>query len=165
MEKKKQSRRGGARPNSGRPRKDPNIWGQVTCVLRRDTIQKLKDGCGGASKHFGQFLQDHLDEHPLPSRELYLHKQEIKAIRARAAAHPDRDRERRVRESERLIRQLKRQRRDQLRLEKSRAENPGWWATMDKVIADQKREKAKKEKTEAKAAREAARAAKAKAAA
>jgi hypothetical protein len=160
----KSTRRGGARPNSGRPRKDPNIWGQVTCVLRRDTIQKLKDGCGGASKHFGQFLQDHLDEFPLPSRDLYLHKQEIKAIRARAALHPDRDRQRRVRESERLIRQLKRDRRDEERWAKMRAKHPQWWADMEKIAAQQKREKAKKEKEEAKAAREVARTAKVKAA-
>ena len=122
---KKKSTRGGARPNSGRPRKDPTIWGQITCVLRRDTIQKLKDGCGGASKHFGQFLQDHLDEFPLPSRDLYLHKQEIKAIRARARLAPDRDRERRVRESERLIRQLKRDRRDQERREPNASRRRG----------------------------------------
>jgi hypothetical protein len=158
----KSTRRGGARPNSGRPRKDPNIWGQVTCVLRRDTIQKLKDGCGGASKHFGQFLQDHLDEFPLPSRELYLHKQEIKAIRAKAKLAPDyHERMRRVRESERLIRELKRKRRDQLHWEKRRAEDPEWFAIMEKISRDQRREQAKKAKAEVKAAKEAAKAAKA----
>jgi hypothetical protein len=149
MEQK--STRGGARPNSGRPRKDPNVWGQITCVLRRDTIQKLKDGCGGASKHFGQFLQDHLDEFPLPSRETYLFKQEIKAIRANGSRpNPER---------ERLVRQLKRERRVRLRMEKNRAKNPGLYALWEKMSREEKREKAKKEKAEAKAAKAAAKAA------
>jgi hypothetical protein len=155
----KKNTRGGARPNSGRPRKDPTIWGQITCVLRRDTIQKLKDGCGGASKHFGQFLQDHLDEFPLPSRDLYLHKQEIKAIRARARLSPDYyERMRRVRESERLIRKLKRDRRDQLYLEKARAKHPERFALWEQMAKEEKREKAKREKEAAKAAKAAAKA-------
>jgi hypothetical protein len=153
---KKKSTRGGARPNSGRPRKDPLVWGQITCVLRRDTIEKLKAGCGGASKHFGQFLQDHLDEYPLPSRDLYLHKQEIKAIRANHS--------RSYTERRRLVRQIERDRRDQLRWEKRRAKHPEWYADWEQMAKEEKREKAKKEKAEAKAAREAAKAAKAKAA-
>lgn len=66
--KKKQ---GGSRPGSGRPVKmDKDQWGKITCVLRKDTIEKLKSGA--ASKHFGDFLQWHLDRYPLPKREVYL---------------------------------------------------------------------------------------------
>lgn len=64
-------RRGGWRPGSGRPAKtDKEKWGQITCVLKRATIEQLR--AGAASKHFGEFLQFHLDNHPLPSREVYL---------------------------------------------------------------------------------------------
>lgn len=62
---------GGPRPGSGRPAKtDKADWGQITCVLKKETIQALK--LGAASKHFGDFLQAHLDRYPLPSREEYL---------------------------------------------------------------------------------------------
>lgn len=68
MTKKK---RGGWRPGSGRRYKaDKADWGQITCVLRLKTIQQLK--AGADSKHFGDFLQHHLDLYPLPSREEYL---------------------------------------------------------------------------------------------
>jgi len=62
---------GGERKNSGRPPK-PNkeAWGQITCVLRKDTIEKLHAGAGGG-KFFGAFLQHHLDRYPLPSFEDY----------------------------------------------------------------------------------------------
>ena len=64
---------GGARANSGRRKKteeDKEIWGQITCVLRRDTIAKLR--AGAASRFFGQFLQLHLDRFPVPDRATYL---------------------------------------------------------------------------------------------
>lgn len=63
--------RGGPRPGSGRPAKaDKSKWGQITCVLRKETILALK--LGAASKHFGDFLQHHLDRYPLPNRDEYL---------------------------------------------------------------------------------------------
>jgi hypothetical protein len=56
---------------AGRPPKvDKELWSQITCVLRKDTIQRLKDGVGG-HKFFGQFLQDHLDRFPPPTFEQY----------------------------------------------------------------------------------------------
>jgi hypothetical protein len=62
---------GGHRPRAGRPFKlDKDLWGQVTCVLRRDTIEMLK--AGAASNRFGEFLQEHLDRYPPPTREEYL---------------------------------------------------------------------------------------------
>lgn len=65
-------RHGGARPGSGRPAKpDPENWVQVTCVLRKDTVQKLREGAGGKQKFFGGFLQFHLDRFPLPTHEEY----------------------------------------------------------------------------------------------
>jgi hypothetical protein len=65
--------RGGARPNSGRPKKpNPEDYIQVTCVLRRDTVEKLKEGAGGKQKFFGGFLQFHLDRFPIPTHEEYM---------------------------------------------------------------------------------------------
>jgi hypothetical protein len=64
---------GGAREGSGRPKKsekDKEIFGQITCVLRRDTIAKLRAGSG--SRFFGEYLQLHLDRFPPPDRETYL---------------------------------------------------------------------------------------------
>ena len=62
---------GGARSGSGRPRKlDKDKWGQITCVLRHDTIARLK--AGAESRFFGDFLQHHLDRYPLPTRAQYL---------------------------------------------------------------------------------------------
>jgi len=78
-------KRGGARPNSGRPRKDTDIWGQITCVLRKDTIQKLKEGSGGKMKHFGLFLQYVLDRHPMPEREAYLQWKTMQKLDGKAA--------------------------------------------------------------------------------
>jgi len=42
----------------------------VTVSLRRNTVAALKAGAGNAK--FGQFLQDHLDRYPPPSRNEYL---------------------------------------------------------------------------------------------
>lgn len=71
--KKKSPGRGGARPNSGRPRKlNPEDFVQVTCVLRRDTVEQLKAGAGGKHKFFGSFLQFHLDRYPIPTHDEYL---------------------------------------------------------------------------------------------
>ena len=62
---------GGHRPHAGRPFKvDKELWGQVTCILRRDTIEMLR--AGAASNRFGEFLQEHLDRYPPPTREEYL---------------------------------------------------------------------------------------------
>jgi hypothetical protein len=160
MEQK--STRGGARPNSGRPRKDPNIWGQITCVLRRDTIQKLKDGCGGASKHFGQFLQDHLDRYPLPSRETYLYRQSIKAVLA-DGRWGDPVRDKRLRELRRAEREQLKRERARARWEKRRAKmSPGQRALLDEVCKGLTNEAvAKQRRKEAKAAAAAKGAAKA----
>jgi hypothetical protein len=85
MEQKK--RRGGARPNSGRPPKDPNWadnWGQITCVLRKDTIEKLRQGAGGKNdgkRFYGKFLQHHLDKFPLPTRQAYMEEMYLTAWR------------------------------------------------------------------------------------
>src|SRR4029077_17009961 len=55
----------------GRPPKlDKDKFGQITCVLRLDTIAMLRAGAN--SKHFGDFLQAHLDKHPVPTRSEYL---------------------------------------------------------------------------------------------
>lgn len=62
--------KGGRRPNSGRPLKaQKEKWGQITCVLRLDTIDKLRSGA--RSKRFGEYLQYHLDRYPLPSWNEY----------------------------------------------------------------------------------------------
>ena len=55
----------------GRPQKiDKGKFSQITCVLRRDTIERLREGAG--SKHFGEYLQNHLDRYPPPDRAQYL---------------------------------------------------------------------------------------------
>ena len=75
--------RGGARPNSGRPRKvNPEDYIQVTCVLRKDTVDQLKAGAGGKQKFFGAFLQFHLDRFPIPSHEEYLAMRDGKPLHA-----------------------------------------------------------------------------------
>lgn len=57
-------------PGGRPPKLNKEQYGQVTCVLRLDTIERLKEGAG--SKHFGEFLQEHLDRCPPPTREQYL---------------------------------------------------------------------------------------------
>jgi hypothetical protein len=62
--------RGGPRPGSGRPLKpDRDKFGQVTCVLRHDTIERLREAATPPdakelNKYFGQYLQWHLDQYP-----------------------------------------------------------------------------------------------------
>jgi hypothetical protein len=71
--RKKASGRGGFRRNSGRPKKvNPDNYVQVTCVLRKDTVEQLRAGAGGKQKFFGAFLQFHLDRFPLPTHEEYV---------------------------------------------------------------------------------------------
>ena len=61
----------------GRPEKlDKDKWVQVTCVIRRDTVERLREGAD--SKHFGEYLQKHLDRYPPPTREEYLSMTEHK---------------------------------------------------------------------------------------
>jgi hypothetical protein len=69
---------GGKRTGAGRKGKtatDRQEWGQITCTLRNETIQKLKEGAakrpGEESRFFGKFLQYHLDRHPLPTWDEY----------------------------------------------------------------------------------------------
>jgi hypothetical protein len=67
----KKSTHGGARANSGRrPKEHQEDLGKITCMLRRDTIEKLREGAGG--RFFGEFLQRHLDRYPLPDRATYI---------------------------------------------------------------------------------------------
>jgi hypothetical protein len=70
------NKHGGARQGAGRPviypdkAKREREWYRITCVLRRDTIQKLKEGAD--SRFIGEFLQDILDQRGIPSRAEYL---------------------------------------------------------------------------------------------
>ena len=71
IKRKAKSKRGGPRPNSGRPPKlDKDQWVEANVRLRRDTVERLREGAG--SKLFGKFLQEHLDRFPPPSRAQYL---------------------------------------------------------------------------------------------
>jgi len=61
--------RGGARPNSGRrPKENKELWGKITCILKKETIARLQTE-GGI--YFGEYLQHHLERYPLPSRAEY----------------------------------------------------------------------------------------------
>jgi hypothetical protein len=63
------SGRGGARPNSGRrPKINKELWGKITCILKKETIQRLHTEGG---EYFGEYLQHHLERYPLPSRAEY----------------------------------------------------------------------------------------------
>src|SRR5258707_9910731 len=74
QELKPSAGRGGTRPGSGRPPKaDKDLWVEANVRLRRDTVERLREGAG--SKLFGKFLQEHLDRNPPPSREEYLRLQ------------------------------------------------------------------------------------------
>lgn len=56
---------GGAREGAGRHKTDTV---QVTCMLRRDTIDELRRAGG---RRWGEYLQKHLDAHPIdPNAEL-----------------------------------------------------------------------------------------------
>lgn len=57
-------------PGGRPPKLNKDEFGQITCVLRHDTIERLK--AGADSKHFGEYLQHHLDRYPPPTREQYL---------------------------------------------------------------------------------------------
>lgn len=74
MPTKKNNHRPGGRP----PKLDKEQWGQITCVLKHETIEKLRNGAG--SKHFGEFLQWHLDRYPPPTRDEYLYLTEHKEV-------------------------------------------------------------------------------------
>jgi hypothetical protein len=57
--------------HGGRPEKlDKQLYGQITCVLRKETIQQLK--AGAKSRFIGEYLQSHLDRYPLPTHEQYV---------------------------------------------------------------------------------------------
>jgi hypothetical protein len=83
-------------------------------------------------KHFGQFLQDHLDRHPLPDRQTYL---EWRAIQ-KADGKPNPARER-------LVRQLKRQQKlEQQRAEEWKAATPRQRAmirTLEKLMKEERK--------------------------
>jgi hypothetical protein len=59
-----------SRPGGRPPKINKEEYGQITCVLRLDTIERLKAGAG--SKHFGEYLQAHLDRFVPPTRVQYL---------------------------------------------------------------------------------------------
>jgi hypothetical protein len=67
MDKKKRRSRPAGRP----PKIDKDRWGQITCVLRKDTIDRIRAGVGGG-KFFGEYLQAHLDRFPPPSFTEYM---------------------------------------------------------------------------------------------
>jgi hypothetical protein len=76
--KPKKAQHGGPRQNSGRPRKeDQDNYTQITCVLRNDTVAKLRAGGG---KFFGSFLQSHLDRFQLPTHEDYVAMKDGKQV-------------------------------------------------------------------------------------
>jgi hypothetical protein len=67
---------GGPRPNSGRkPKPDKASRLQVTCVLQRDTVERLRNSAtppGKAqTKYFGEYLQWHLNFYPPVSYEVW----------------------------------------------------------------------------------------------
>lgn len=73
MKKNSKPQHGGFRVGSGRrpgPPPPPSDLIKVTCMLRKDTVQKLREGAGG--RFFGEFLQTHLDRFPVPDRATYL---------------------------------------------------------------------------------------------
>lgn len=121
MKNNKKKGWGGHRPRAGRPFKiDKDQWGQVTCILRHDTIEMLRSGAD--SNRFGEFLQEHLDRYPPPTREEYLKLQEgknvtwtmVKGVPHRKNIGPDRPPEmlKRARQIERArkVEQLQRDR-------------------------------------------------------
>jgi hypothetical protein len=60
---------GGWRPGSGRPPKpDRDQWGKVTCKLKRDTIERLRNSATAPGEeqtvYFGEYLQWHLEQYP-----------------------------------------------------------------------------------------------------
>jgi hypothetical protein len=66
----------------GRPHKpDKALWGQITCVLKRETIRELRSIA--KSRLFGKVLQAHLDKYPL-NRQDYLASAFKRAKRAKA---------------------------------------------------------------------------------
>jgi hypothetical protein len=82
MPKRKTPTHGGARAHAGRPpRLDRENWGRVTCILRKDTINQLREASDNG-RFFGEILQFHLDRFPLPSRAQYL------SIKARGIKPP-----------------------------------------------------------------------------
>jgi hypothetical protein len=87
MPKRKTPTHGGARARAGRPPKqDRENWGRVTCILRKDTIDQLREASDNG-RFFGEFLQFHLDRFPLPTRAQYhsLRRHGIKPPRIRVA--------------------------------------------------------------------------------
>lgn len=67
----KKKTHGGARANSGRrPKEHKENLIKITCMLRADTVDKLREGAGG--RFFGEYLQTHLDRFPPPDRPTYL---------------------------------------------------------------------------------------------
>jgi hypothetical protein len=76
----KKGAHGGPRPNSGRPLKpDKADWRQVSCFLRRDTIERLQRSAtppeeqetGKLRQRFGGYLQWHLNQYPPVSWETW----------------------------------------------------------------------------------------------
>jgi hypothetical protein len=72
----------------GRPIKpDKHLFAQVTCVLRRETINQLR-ALSKSRRFFGEVLQDHLDRYPLPTRQEYRDMQQWEESIRKAALTP-----------------------------------------------------------------------------
>lgn len=81
--KKKKPSLGGHRDGSGRkPKENKDDYAQITVILRRETVEKLRAAGGGK---FGQFLQFHLDRHPLPTLDEYRYLRELAQLQEQAA--------------------------------------------------------------------------------
>lgn len=72
----------------GRPVKaDKHLFAQVTCVLRRETINQLR-ALSKSKRFFGETLQDHLDRYPLPTRQEYHDMQQWEEAIRKAVVKP-----------------------------------------------------------------------------
>ena len=72
----------------GRPVKpDKHLYAQVTCILRRDTINQMR-ALSKSNRFFGEVLQDHLDRYPLPTRQEHRDMQRWEESIRKAAVTP-----------------------------------------------------------------------------
>jgi hypothetical protein len=143
--KKKADKRGGPRPNSGRPPKvDKELYAQLSCALRRDTIERLR--LGANSRYVGEFLQEHLDRYPPPHRLQYLSPKRHRNKREETYRETREDWEKRADQKEREERRLARMPAE------LRADEIRWNKAVEKVFEADRRKKAKEAKEAARAA-------------
>jgi hypothetical protein len=140
MRTKSKTKRGPGRPRKhkvrteplplGRPHKpDKALWGQITCVLKHETIRQLR--AVAKSRHFGDVLQEHLEKYPL-SRQDYLTSAFKRAKKAKApviivppSAYTRSDE-----------RQARRQAREEARKAKLTPEQRAWEDRIEKIAAN-----------------------------